>query len=199
MPALPGRRRPNDDGASRCPGPTRFVSVKKNHRILVGARSRASRRRDGRSRAQPKRSSCQTGAGIAISPSCSRSPRMMPAAGFGRSGSETVLVSSKYCTTHNRTCSSRHPGMVGVPRLRGGDLCTLVDRGSGSPHGTSASASLDRTLDHRALRRDDRDCRGCCSRPRHDPSAGPVNRPIAQRRLPEHGLRRHRQGSRCRR
>ena len=35
--ALPGRRRPNDDGTSRCPGPIRCVSVKKNHRILVGA------------------------------------------------------------------------------------------------------------------------------------------------------------------
>ena len=48
MPALPGRRHPNDDGASRCPGPTRFVSVKKNHRILVGASGPASATRPPR-------------------------------------------------------------------------------------------------------------------------------------------------------
>ena len=37
MPALPERRRPNDNSASRCPGPGRFVSVKMNHRMLVSA------------------------------------------------------------------------------------------------------------------------------------------------------------------
>ena len=36
MPALPGRRRRNDDGASRCPGPSRFSSVKMKHGILIG-------------------------------------------------------------------------------------------------------------------------------------------------------------------
>ena len=36
MPALPGKRRRNDDGASRCPGPSRFSSVKMKHGILIG-------------------------------------------------------------------------------------------------------------------------------------------------------------------
>ena len=54
---------------------------------------------------------------MAASPLCSRSRRMTLAAGLGRSGSETVFVSSRYCTAYNRTSRpGRFPLCFRIPR-----------------------------------------------------------------------------------
>ena len=68
---------------------------------------------------QPNRNSCQTGAGIAMSSSCSRSSRMTLLDGFGRSGSEIMLVSSRYFMIHSRTSRPGVPSRVPANRSSG--------------------------------------------------------------------------------